>query len=169
MPAPHTGCSKTSPKENTKNSLTNSLTMVNKVIDLIELEDIWCMIQSNLLIWERVNLSLVCKDLYKTVKIRRGEFEQVKNKYYTNLQLMDQYNEWRTLLHMRKNGCAVWVPRKVTYFIQSCNSFKRELSNPKSKPHPTSWNSRTKVPGFRERVVLAVLAEHNHVAAHNHA
>ena len=117
--------------------------MVNKVIGLIELEDIWRMIQSNLLVWERVNLSLVCKDLSNTINIRRGDFEQVKNKYYTNLQLLDQYNEWRTLTRMKKSGAPVWVPRKVTRFIQSCNSFKRELSKPTPNPHPTSYNSRS--------------------------
>ena len=119
--------------------------MVSNLTDLIELQDIWFIIQSNLPIWERVNLTLVCKDLSKTLKIRRGDIEQVENKYYVNLQLLNQYNEWRTLLCMSKNGSAVWAPRKVTQFIQSYNSYKRELSNPSPNPHPhpTSYNVRS--------------------------
>lgn len=126
-----------------KESSKNSLTMVSNLTDLIELQDIWFTIQSNLPIWERVKLSLVCKDLSKTLKIRRGDMEQVKNKYYVNLQLLNQYNEWRTLRCM--NGKAVWAPRKVTQFIQVYNSYKRELSNPSPNPHPhpTSYNVRS--------------------------
>lgn len=114
--------------------------------DLIELKDILLMIQSDLQFLDGVSLSLVCKDLPNTVKmdIRGVDFEQVKNKYYANLQLLDQYNEWRTLLRMNENGISCWAPKKVTRFIQSCNSFKRELSNPNPNPHPhpTSYNSR---------------------------
>ncbi len=135
--------------------------MVNKVIDLIELEDIWFVIQSNLPIWERVNLTLVCKDLSKTLKIRRGDMEQVENKYYVNLQLLNQYNEWRTLLCMSKNGSAVWAPRKVTQFIQSYNSYKRELSNssPNPHPHPTSYNVRSMMT-FRTATSLDHIHQH---------
>ena len=44
--------------------------------------------------------------------------KQVQNKYYTNLQLLDQYKEWGTLHRMRKKGCNVRVPRLFIHFVK---------------------------------------------------
>lgn len=87
--------------------------------DIIDSNDIMMLIQSNLLVWERVSLSLVCKDLYSMqMDITRGDFEQVKNKYYANLQLLDLYKEWETLLRMKENGSRpMFAPDKVTFFF----------------------------------------------------
>lgn len=87
--------------------------------DIIDSNDIMMLVQSNLLVWERVALSLVCKDLYAMqMDITRGDFEQVKNKYYANLQLLNLYKEWETLLRMKENGLRpMFAPNKVTYFF----------------------------------------------------
>jgi len=88
--------------------------------DIIGSKDIMMLIQSNLLVWERVSLSLVCKDLYSMqMHITRGDFEQVKNKHYANLQLLDLYKEWETLLRMKENGILViFAPKRVTHFFR---------------------------------------------------
>jgi hypothetical protein len=91
--------------------------------DIIDSNDIMMLVQSNLLVWEGVSLSLVCKDLYAMqMDITRGDFEQVKNKYYANLQLLDLYKEWETLLRMKANGLRpVFAPNEVTYFFRKYN------------------------------------------------
>lgn len=130
--------------------------------DIVAFKDIFLMIQSNLLVWERVSLSLVCRGLSKTVDIRRGDFEQVKNKYYTNLQLLDQYNEWRTLLRMKTSGISCWAPERVTRFVRSCNSFKRVLSKSNTDrergrllgdPNPNSIRQRGRFTNQRGRLL----------------
>jgi hypothetical protein len=100
--------------------------------DLIESNDILSVIESYLLVWERVSLSLVCKHLYALkTDITRGDFEQVKNKYYANLQLLDQYNEWLTLRRMKRSGISVRVPDGVMQFIKMSNLVKKRLWTPR--------------------------------------
>ena len=91
--------------------------------DIIDSNDVIMLIKSNLLVWEGVSLSLVCKDLYAIqMDITRGDFEQVKNKYYANLQLLDLYKEWEDLLRMRGKGISViFAPNKVTHFFRMYN------------------------------------------------
>ena len=110
--------------------------------NLIELNDILWTIESHLLVWERVSLSLVCKHLYALkTDITRGDFEQVKNKYYANLQLLDQYNEWLALRRMNRNGCRVRVPDGVMEFIKMSNLVKKRLTygHPPAKSYGHLW------------------------------
>ncbi len=110
--------------------------------NLMESNDILSVIESYLLVWERVSLSLVCKHLYALkTDITRGDFEQVKNKYYANLQLLDQYNEWLTLRRMNRNGCRVRVPESMMEFIKMSNLVKKRLTygHPPAKSYGHLW------------------------------
>ena len=84
----------------------------------------------HLFLWERINMSRACRSLRHVLSgIEYGALEQVRNKHYTNLQLIDQYNEWTELKRMRAEGQSVmYAPSRFTQFVRSENRIKRRYS-----------------------------------------
>ena len=93
--------------------------------------DICTVVASHLTVWERIGMSQTCRSMRSlTCHLPYGDFPQVKNKYYTNLQLLDQYNEWTELRRMTADGYIVaFAPHRFTLFVLAYNRMKKKLNN----------------------------------------
>jgi hypothetical protein len=64
-------------------------------------EEVLTLCARHLLVWERICMSQACRALHKVLQgkvlqgIKYGALEQVKNKHYTQAQLVDQYTDDR--------------------------------------------------------------------------
>ena len=92
-------------------------------------KDILGHVASFLAVWERISLSNACRTFRHAARnLRYGDFDQVKNKHYTQLQLVDQYTEWTTLRRMKERGCAViFAPQRFTHFVDAEASARRKV------------------------------------------
>lgn len=80
--------------------------------------------------WERFHMSYTCRAFrHVAPHINHGSMDQVENKHYMLLQLMDQYREWMELRRMDENGIViVFAPKRFTRFVRSENQIKRRLN-----------------------------------------
>jgi len=94
-------------------------------------EDLLTLCASHLVVWERIHMSRACRAFRVVLPcIDYGTMEQVKNKHYTLLQLVDQHTEWVTLTRMKAKGykSVVYAPAQFAQFVHSENMIKRRLA-----------------------------------------
>ena len=84
---------------------------------------------AHLLAWERIALGQTCCALrHVSQDLEYGYFDQVKNKHYMQLQLIDQYNEWTDLKRRRRQGQSiVFAPNRFLCFVRAYNNVKLSL------------------------------------------
>jgi hypothetical protein len=84
---------------------------------------------SHLVVWERVYMSRACRAFRVAFPcVVFSCVEQVKNKHYALLQLVDQHTEWMALKRMKAKGYSVvYAPARFTQFVRSENRMKRRI------------------------------------------
>jgi hypothetical protein len=94
-------------------------------------DDVGTLVASHLAVWERISASQACTELrHMAGGLPHGDFAQVQNKYYTNLQLLDQYREWNELRRMKQQGVmVVFAPVRFTRFVCAYNNAKRRCGS----------------------------------------
>ena len=98
-------------------------------------EEVLTLCARHLLVWERICMSQACRALHKVLQgkvlqgIKYGALEQVKNKHYTQAQLVNQYTEWLELRGMNAQfGGIIYAPKHFMHFVRTYNGVKRQLS-----------------------------------------
>ena len=92
-------------------------------------EELLGRVASHLEVWERISTSQACRSFHHVARnLPYGDFAQVKNKHYLNVQLVDEYKEWSELRRMKLAGMSVvFAPQRFTLFVRAYHVKKARL------------------------------------------